>query len=280
MDSEPDINESAKLIETIQASGLVTGTVILVVTWFAVRLVTATFERAGNRFVHRRLVLNQVSTLLRFLIYIGGLAAAVSVSINLSRELMLAMAGTVAVTIGFALKDLASSILAGVTLLIDRPFQVGDRIDFDKFNGEILSMGLRSVRLMTSDSRVVTIPNNKFLTEAVASANHGQLEMTVSLEFFVSASQDISAAKRIIEECMTSNRYIFLGKPWIVLASQILCDSGSAVKLVARAHVLDMNYDDLYATTVTERVLQAFRAKGIALPGETPAPPREQLAAA
>jgi small-conductance mechanosensitive channel len=281
MDSEVEMPDSAKIIETIRVGGIVSGVIILAVTWFAVRLITSALERSGNRFVHRRLFFNQIATLLRFVFYIGGIAAAVGASINLSREVVLALAGTVAVTIGFALKDLASSILAGVTLIIDRPFQVGDRVKFAEFYGEITTIGLRSVRLITLDKHIVTIPNNKFLTEAVASANGGRLDMMIPVEFFISPYQDIAFAKRIVEECITSNRYVFVGKPGIVLATQIMCDVGSAVRLVAKAYVLDVKYEAEYATAMTERVLSAFRERHIALAGEEPTPaPPVQLAAA
>jgi small-conductance mechanosensitive channel len=267
-----DIPGGSKIIETLQVGGIVTGITILFITWFLVRLITGALERSGNRFVHRRLLLHQIATLVRFIFYIGGIAAAIGVSINLSKEVVLALAGTVAVTIGFALKDLAASILAGLTLIVDRPFQVGDRITFDSYTGEIISIGLRSVRLTTQDGHVVTIPNNQVLTEAVASENFGRLEMMVALEFFVSADQEIATAKRIVEECMTSNRYIYLGKPWAVIVSQILLESTAAVKLLAQAHVLDMKYRLPYTTTVTERVLQAFREQHVLVPGQAPEP--------
>jgi small-conductance mechanosensitive channel len=276
MDSEVDNQSGAKLIEIIKVGGMFTGFVILVLTWLAVRVLTATFERSGSRFAHRRLLLNQIATLLRFLLYFGGIAAAVGASINLSREVILALAGTVAVTIGFALKDLASSILAGVTIIVDRPFQVGDRVRFDPHYGEITSIGLRSVRILTHDNSLVTIPNNKFLTEAVASANHGNLDMLITMEFFVSPDQDLGLTKRIVEECMTSSRYIYPRKPWTVIMSQILCDSGTAVRLRAKGYVLDVKYEEEFASDVTERVLAAFREKNIALPGD--APPAEEPA--
>lgn len=280
-DGEADVTESSKIIETLQVGGVLTGFIILVVTWFIVRLITTALERSGSRFVHRRLLLNQVATLLRFCMYIGGIAAAIGASINLSREVVLALTGTVAVTIGFALKDLASSILAGLTLIVDRPFQVGDRVRFDSFYGEITTIGLRSVRLLSEDNLLVTIPNNKFLTEAVASANQGKLNMMINLQFYISPDQDIGLARRIVEECITSNRYVFLGEPWSVLVSQVMTDYGTAVRLVAKAHVLDMKYEDDYASTMTERVLRAFREANVALPGDKPEPaPARTLAAA
>jgi small-conductance mechanosensitive channel len=229
-------------------------------------VVTGTLTRVGDRFTHKRLLFNQVSTLIRFAIYLGGIAAAVGVSLNLSREIILALTGTAAVTIGFALKDLAASILAGVTIILDRPFQVGDRVTFNGVYGEITAIGLRSVRLVTLDDNVVTIPNNKFLTDVVSSGNYGALDMMIQLDFFVGVDQDIALAKRIVEECLTSNRYVYLGKPWLVLVSQIIHESYFAVRLRAKAYVLDVKYEQEYATDLNERVLQAFRDAGVAPP--------------
>lgn len=273
MDESSGINDSAKIIETLKVGGLVTGVIILVITWLLVRMVTGAIERVGDRFVHRRMLLQQIGTLFRFTLYIGGITLAVGTSINLSKEVILALTGTVAVTIGFALKDLAASILAGLTLLVDRPFQVGDRVSFDRFTGQITTIGLRSVRLLDDSGQLVTIPNNKFLTEAVASANYGRLDTMMALDFFVSPHQDIMVAKQIVEECITSNRYVYLGRPWSVVTTQSLGNRGVIVKLSAQAYVLDLKYRDEFTSTVTERVLQAFREKNILLAGEAPKSP-------
>src|SRR5690606_31615743 len=129
--------------------------------------------------------------LARFAIWLVGIAVAVAFSVNLTKEVLLAIGGTAAVTIGFALKDLTASILAGIIIIIDRPFQVGDRVSFGGVYGEIASIGLRSVRLVTLDDNVVTIPNNKFLTDIVSSGNWGALDMMIQMDFFVGVDQDI-----------------------------------------------------------------------------------------
>jgi len=266
MDPTAEISQEANLVDVIRLSGVLTGFAVLVLTWFVVRLVRGTLTRVGDRFAHKRLLLNQISTLAGFGVYLAGIAAAVGVSVTLSRETMLALTGTAAVTIGFALKDLAASILAGVTIILDRPFQVGDRVAFGGYYGEIRSIGLRSVRLVTLDDNVVTIPNNKFLTEAVASGNYGALDMLIQLDFFVGADQDIALAKRLVEEALTSNRYVYLGKPWQVVVNQVLHQSYYAIRLRAKAYVLDVKYEESFQTDVTERVLAAFREQGVLPP--------------
>ena len=68
------------------------------------------------------------------------------------------MDGTLAVSIGFALKDLAASFIAGLTVMIDSPFQVGDRVTFEGNYGDIITIGLRSVRMRTLTDDIITIP--------------------------------------------------------------------------------------------------------------------------
>jgi len=263
---DPNAAKDLNVVEVIRVSGLVTAVLVLAVTWFSVRLLTGVLTRLGNRFSHRRLLLNQIATLARFGIYLTGIALSVGLAVNLSKEIVLALTGTAAVTIGFALKDLAASVLAGLIIIVDRPFQVGDRVSFGGVYGEISSIGLRSVRLVTLDDNVVTIPNNKFLTDMVSSGNWGALDMMIQMDFFVGADQDVALAKRLVEESLVSNRYVYLGKPWVVLVNQVIEGRYFAVRLRAKAYVLDVQYEKAFETDVTERVLEAFRAHHIGPP--------------
>ncbi len=257
---------AVNFIDLIQVGGILTGIIILFVTWFAARTIRAVLIPLGERFAHRRLLINQISTLIRFAIFIVGIALAVMVSFKLSREVVLAITGTAAVAIGFGLKDLAASVLAGLIIIIDRPFQVGDRVTFDGSYGEIVSIGLRSVRLVTLDDSVVTIPNNKFLMDSVSSGNWGELDMMVQMDFFISMDQDFNLAKRLVEESLTSSPYVYNQKIWVVLVNQINLDNCFAVRLRAKAYVLDVKYEKAFETDVTQRVLESFRQNMIQPP--------------
>ena len=241
------------ITEIIRLSGFLYGLLALGITWFVVRTATGTFARLGNRFTDKRLLFNQISTIGRFLLYVFGITVAVSLSIDLSQEVILALTGAAAVTVGLSLKDIAASVIAGIIIIIDRPFQVGDRIRFDGAYGEVSSIGLRSVRLVTLDDNVVTIPNNKFLNDAVSSGNWGQLEMMIQMDFFIGADQDLALARQLLEEALTTNRYAYLGKPWAVLVNQMIEGNYFAVRLRAKAYVLDVQYEKAFESDVTER---------------------------
>ncbi len=263
---EPDVNvPTESIIEQLHVGGIVGALIVIAITWFAVQLLSGFFTRLSRQFADKRIVINQAATALRFIAWSFGCVIGV-VALDLSKEFMLTLTGAAAVTIGFALKDLAASVLAGITILIDRPFQVGDRVSFGGFYGEISEIGLRSVRLVTLDDNLVTIPNNKFLTDLTSSGNAGALDMLVQVDFFIGIDQDLSHAKRTLEECVIGNPYCYTKKPWTVLVSQVIHDHYIAYRLRTKAYVLDVQYEKAYETELTERVHEAFRRESIAPP--------------
>jgi small-conductance mechanosensitive channel len=257
---------NVEVLEFFKPSGLPIAFLIVAVTFIIVRLLNNGLSRLGARFPDRRLLVQQVGSFIRFALYfLGGLGALATVVV-LSREVMLAVGGTTAVAIGFALRDIAASMIAGLVILIDKPFQVGDRVSFEDHYGEVQSIGLRSVRLMTLDDTLITIPNSKFLTDAVASANAGHVEMMVQMDYFVAVDQDVSRAKRIVQEALTTSRYVHLQRSWAVLVSEVVHQNYFAVRLRAKAYVLDVRFEKQFETDVTERVLSGFRDADIQPP--------------
>lgn len=259
-------NSAPNIFELIRVGGLPSAFFTLVGSWILATLVARFLARLGRRFTDKRLLLQQVATLLRFFFYLAGFALAALLALNLSDQALLALGGTIAVTLGFAFKDLAAAVMAGLTILVDKPFQVGNRVTFGRYYGEIVEIGLRSVRLVTLQDEVVTIPNNIFLTEAVANSNAGALDMLVQLDFYVGLEEDVALARRIVGEAITSSRYAWLAQPWKVVVEEVLEQGYLAVRLRSKVHVLDVRYEEELRSDVTERVLEGFRAAGVRPP--------------
>jgi small-conductance mechanosensitive channel len=255
------------LFEFFRPQGIVPAVLVLVMAWVVVRVVVPPLDRLGKRFTEWRLTLHQTRTIFRLLVFLLAFLVAGTFLFNLSQEALLALGGVVAVAVGIALKDLTASVIAGITILVDKPFQVGDRISFSGVYGEVVEIGLRSVRLVTLDDNLVTIPNNKFLTDVVSSGNAGALDMLVQIDFLIGADQDLPRAKRLVGEALVSSRFAYLRKPWAVMVSQVTVDGGLvALRLRAKVYVLDVRYEKALETDVTERVMEAFAAAGIRPP--------------
>jgi len=237
---------------------------VLVVTALVVRGVRIGSRILGERMSRNRLLISQTSTFLGFGAWALAAVIVVTNLFDLSSQALFALSGTLAVAAGFLLKDIAESVVAGVSILINKPFQVGDRISFGGFYGEVKDIGLRSVRLVTLDDNLVTVPSSQFLSQPVASANAGALECMVVIPFYVSPRADHARARRIVHDAVLSSRFLYLGKPVSVLVGVRLAnDVGVVVEITAKAYVYDARYEKAFASDVTDQALTAFRAQGI-----------------
>lgn len=258
--------ESAELLQFIRIEGIVPAIALLGIAALVSSFVSRSFENLSERFVDRRLALQQTKSILRLLIFVIGFGAAAASLFRLSSEALLALGGTVAVAIGFAFRDLLASLIAGVIILIDRPFQVGDRVTFDGHYGEVTAIGLRTVRLVTLDDSLITIPNNKFLTDAVSSGNAGALDMLIQIDFHIGIDQDLAKAKALVREALVASRFSYLAKPAVVVVAPVVLGDAAALRLRAKVYIIDVKYEKALESDVTERVIAAFQRHAIEPP--------------
>ncbi len=260
VDSEIAMGQFADLIRW---SGVFTSLIVLLIAWSLLRFIHRVVERVSAQFVQKRLLLQKLETFSQFAIYIITAILVFNLSLRIDERVMAVIGGTLAVSVGFAMKDLVASFIAGLMIMLDRPFQAGDRLSFDGQYGDVLSIGLRSVRVNTLNDDVVTIPNNKFLNDVTVSGNFGELDMHVGMDFYIGYDQDVALARNIISEAAASSRYVHLPRPIVVLVSQQLMDNYIAIKLRLKAYVLDTRYEKLFETDVNLRVIEEFNKQGI-----------------
>lgn len=258
--------DASKVLEFVRLEGAVDAIFIVFMTWLTSRLLRMVTKRVSETFVSKRLIAERFSAFARFFLYVVGAVWAIGSMFELSKELLTVVGGTIVVTVGLTLKDQASSVLAGILLLAERPFQVGDRVTFGSHYGEITNIGLRSVRLVTLDDNEITIPNNSFLTATVASGNSGALTMLVQQDFMIGVDQDFDRARRIVEDAVTSSKYFYANKPWSVLVNPVFTNGMPAIRLRAKAYVLELRFEKVFESDVAQRVLRKFREENVLPP--------------
>jgi small-conductance mechanosensitive channel len=266
MTPEGDLENLGQVTQLIRWGGVLTSILVIVGAALALRFMRNTVERLSSQFPNRRFAFTQAATIIQFLVYVVTGVSVLALSLRLDDRTLTLIGGTVAVSVGFAVKDLVASFIAGIMIMVDRPFQVGDRVNFGGQYGDITAIGLRSVRLVTLDDNTVTIPNNKFLNDVTSNGNYGALDMQVVMDFHIGIDQNVLRAREIVSEAAVSSRYVYLPKPVVVHVCQTIVDNHVSVRLRLKAYVLDTKYETAFKTDVNLRVIQAFRAQGVAPP--------------
>lgn len=265
MDPSVDVGRFLQFVDWTLAPFAI---VVLIVTFVGQQVLRRVLNDMGERFTDRRLLLKKISAIARLVLWVGGISIALASTLDLRSQALFALLGTIGLAIGFAVKDLLASLMAGVILLIDEPFQVGDRVSFKEFYGEVTEIGFRSVRLVTLDDNLVTIPNSAFLTDAVASANAGALDCMVVVPFYIASAEDFRLARRVITEAAATSRYVYLEKPVVTVMKDVFMGERFVTVIDVKAYVFDARYEKAFMTDVTERVKLALRKHGVVTPDQ------------
>lgn len=116
-----------------------------------------------------------------------------------------------------AAQPLLSNLFGGLSIIADKPFQIGDRIRVDqKFEGYVKEMGMRSTTIRTPIDTFIQIPNNLIATTAVenlsTTEDHGvNFTFEIGLEYSNSAEK-IEEAMQIIKDILHDNKNVVKSK--------------------------------------------------------------------
>ena len=116
------------------------------------------------------------------LIAIGVFVALQQMGFDLSAFLV--SLGVVGFTIGFALQDISKNFVAGMLLLLQQPFDIGNVIEIDGFTGTVINVDLRATEIRTLDGKVVLIPNADVYSHPITNfsrEDNRRLDLTIGV---------------------------------------------------------------------------------------------------
>ena len=180
--------------------GLIAAVVVIILTIWAAALV----GRAVAGGLRHRSASEQATLLLakisRWTVLILGFVVALQqVGFNLTA--FLTGLGIAGFTIGFALQDISKNFIAGIILLIQQPFAVGDAILVTDIGGVVKVIDLRATELHTWDGQVVLIPNATFLTNPITNfsrANRRRVDIAIGVDY----GSDMETVRRVALEAV------------------------------------------------------------------------------
>jgi small-conductance mechanosensitive channel len=140
-----------------------------------------------------------IGTISRYLmLLIGFVLILQTVGIDLTAFNVLA--GAVGIGIGLGLQNIANNFISGLIILLERPIQIGDRIDISGVTGKVVSIGARSTRILTNDNIAIIVPNSKFVTENVVNWSYENETVRFKIPIVVAHESNIHDVERLMIE--------------------------------------------------------------------------------
>ena len=256
-----DLEEATEEVRSLGV-GIFWSLVIIVVFHFLIRALAWILETLAERSVRRRLTFKWLIPITRMALW--GIAAYLILRtvFRVDAQGLLAASAALGLALGIAAQDLLKNVFGGLIVVFDQPFQVGDKISVGGTYGEVVSIGLRSTRIVTADDNLVTVPNSQVVEEQVANANAGQLNCQVVTDLYLPGRVDERKAREIAFEAAVTSQYVFLNKPIVVLVADEF-DTILVTRVRVKAYVLDPRFEFLMQSDITERAREGFRAAGL-----------------
>jgi small conductance mechanosensitive channel len=178
---------------------LLTALLIFVVSLYAARLVMSLLRG----FLQRRRMAPHMVDLLAHILYWSILLIGVIMTLQRFFDVtaFLAGLGIIGFTVGFALQDVMKNFAAGIILVLQQPFRVGEAISVAGFEGTILAIDLRATEMSTFDGRLVSIPNATILTNPIINYTRAP-RRRVDITIPVASSEDLAGVRRVVLNAM------------------------------------------------------------------------------
>lgn len=174
--------------------------------------------------------------------------------------------GIVGIAVGFAAQSTLSNFIAGITLLIERPFRIGDWVTINGQDGKVVKIALRTTWLRTRDNIFTMIPNDSVASSDIinySAEGATRLNILVGIAYKESAK----AAREVLMPVLKAHPEVLQGagmEPRVVLKS--LGDSSMNLEIKVWITPDNLDVQPRIMADILEQVKEALDAAGIEIP--------------
>jgi small conductance mechanosensitive channel len=234
---------------------------ILVVGYFAARMMKSALIRAGRRAPHVDMtVVTFVASLAKYGI-LAFTAVAMLSSFGVQTASVVAVIGAAGLAIGLALQGTLGHVASGFMLILFRPFRVGDAIETAGVSGTVREVSLFTTEILTADNVRIIIPNSSVWSGVTRNLTTNPVRRS-DLEFTVATGNDVDQVLRLVREAVAAEPLIQREPaPFVGIVRQNEAGIRIACQVWSRTGDMPAVQTGIYRT-----VLKAFAETGVALP--------------
>jgi len=191
-------------------------------------------NKVNNR--KQETIVNLIINFVRYTIIIIAILMILEVY-GIDTKSLVASIGIIGLVFGLALQDMIKDLVAGVTLVFENAYNVGDVVTINGFKGEVIDLGVKTTKVKSFNGDVKVI-NNGLINEII---NHSTVDSLAIVDVSVAYESDLKKVEKVLNNlCEKALKEIPEIKDEItVLGIQELADSGIVFRITAKANCDD-----------------------------------------
>jgi MscS family membrane protein len=177
---------------------------------------------------------------------------------------LIATAGVASLAIALAAQETLSNMIAGLMLMLDRPFRPGDRIELDKgLIGDVIQIGTRTTRILNAENSVIVVPNKDLANSRIVNHVFPTPRTVVNMEVGVAFDSDINIIKDLLKDILANKGSVLADPPPGVLFASY---SSSALKISVSFWIADFRERAGVVDEINMSIKEGFEKAGIEMP--------------
>ena len=188
------------------SAGLLFVVNVVILTTIAYRVLDEMLKSYGNKVAGAEMS-RQVMPLVEKLCTIFLIVSALIITLkhfNYDILSLVTALGVGSLAIGLAAKDTLANMVSGFTLMIDRPFRIGDRIQLGSQVGDVMDIGLRSTKIKGADNTFLIIPNSELCNSTLVNMAFPDLKVKGRINVGIGYGSDVARAKALLVQTAAS----------------------------------------------------------------------------
>jgi small-conductance mechanosensitive channel len=204
-----------------------------------------------------------VATVTRYVLLLLGLLIIVQTA-GIDLTTFNVLAGAIGIGVGFGLQNVVGNFFSGLIIMFERPIKIGDRIEVDQVEGDVIEIGARSTKVLTNDNITIIVPNSKFITENVVNWQYNDASVRFRIPIGVAYGSDVRKVEKLLLEVAHAEKDVLDDPPPAV---RFLEFGDSALKLELRAWTTtSVNRKGRLVSALNFAIYDKFREHGIEIP--------------
>ncbi|TFH43604.1 MAG: mechanosensitive ion channel family protein [ANME-2 cluster archaeon] len=201
-----------------------------------------------------------------FIAFIGLLLILDIFKFNINT--FLASFGIVGLIIGLSSQAIISNFIAGILVMLEKPFYRGDIIDVSGVQGTVEDISIRSTRVKTIDGKVITVPNSTFTTNSVINySKSGKIQVRIPITFPPDA--DLDKIKQIIMTAASDIKEIRQYHIEVLVTGMVLSGISKNITVEFRFWTDRFIDKDRISSKVLGRIKETFMKENIIIASST-----------
>lgn len=203
-----------------------------------------------------------ISTMLSYIIVIGGVVAALAV-IGAQWAKLQWLIAALGVGLGFGLQEIVANFVSGIIILFERPIRVGDTVTVGTTTGTVSRIRIRATTLVNWDRKEQIIPNKTFVTQDLTNWTLSDSVTRVIISVGVAYGSDVDQVRELLGDIAAANPRVS-----DVLPPTVFCVGlgDSSVNFEVRVFVKSVLDIMPLSHEMHAEILRCFSSAGIAIP--------------